>query len=249
VRRREFVTGLGGVAACGLPHTALAQQLGHIPRIAVLTPNSEDDKGISDLLAAFERTLRDLGWIEGRNVRIEYRSAGGDLERLRGLAKELVEVHPDVIVASNTPTVAAVLGATRTIPVVFGNVSDPVGDGFVQSYALPGGNATGFAYGGRFLVSKWLQLLKEISPAIVRVAVLFDPDAAPGGGEYYLRPFKDAAPSFAITPLAAPVRNPGEIEKVISGLEGQPSSGLIVTPDYFVAGHRELIISLAARHG
>jgi len=168
--------------------------------------------------------------------------------RWSSLAKEAVKLHPDVIVALNTPLVAAVLDETRSIPVVFGLVSDPVGSGFAQSYARPGGNATGFAYGGSGLASKWLELLKEISPAIVRVAVLFNPDAAPGGGAYYLHPIEAAAPSFAITPIAAPVRNPGEIAKTIAGLEGQPPSGLIVTADYYVSSQKELIITLAARH-
>ena len=163
------------------------------------------------------------------------------------MAKEAVKLDPDVIVALNTPLVAAVLDETHSIPVVFGLVSDPVGTGFAQSYARPSGNATGFAYGGRGLASKWLQLLKEISPAIARVAVLFNPDAAPGGRAYYLRPFEAAAPSFAITPIAAPVRNPGEIVRVIAGLEGQPPSGLIVTADYFVFSQRELFTRLVAR--
>src|SRR5262249_20833289 len=157
-----------------------------------------------------------LNWIEGRNVRIEYRLAGGDFGRLSSLAKEAIELNPDVIVALNTPLVAAVLDATRVIPVVFGLVSDPVGSGFVESYARPGRNATGFAYGGSGLASKWLELLKDISPAIARVAVLFNPDAAPGGGAYYLHPFEAAAPSFGIAPVAAPVRSPDDIERAVA---------------------------------
>jgi putative ABC transport system substrate-binding protein len=133
---------------------------------------------------------------------------------------------------------------TRSIPVIFGLVSDPVGSGFVQSR----GNATGFAYGGSGLASKWLELLKEISPAISRVAVLFNADAAPGGGTYCLHPFEAAAKSFAITPIAAPVRNPEKIKRVVAELESQPPSGLIVTADYFVYTQRELIVTLAARH-
>ena len=206
-------------------------------------PYSEGE--ISDSIRnSFEQALRDFNWIESRNVRL----AGGDFGRLPSLAKEAVKLHPDVIVALNTPLVAAVLDETRSIPVVFGLVSDLVGSGFAKSYARPGGNATGFAYGGSGLASKWLGLLKEISPAIARVAVLFNPDAAPGGGAYYMQPFEAAAPSFAITPSAAPVRSPGEIARVIAGLEGQAPSGLIVTADYFVSGQRELIITLAARH-
>ena len=246
MRRREF-SALLFLAATGRPHATSAQTSPRISRIAVLMPYGEGE--VSDRTrSAFEKSLRDLGWIDGRNVRIEYRLAGGDFGRLRSLAKEAVKLHPDVIVALNTPLVAAVLDETRSISVVFGLVSDPVGSGFAQSYARPGGNATGFAYGGSGLASKWLELLKEISPAIARVAVLFNPDAAPGGGAYYLHPIEAAAPSFAITPIAAPVRNPGEIARVIAGLEGQPPSGLIVTADYFVSSQKELIITLAARH-
>ena len=246
MRRREFIE-LLFLAAAGLPPVASAQTSRRISLIAMLMPYGEGE--ISDSIRrSFEQALRDLSWIEGRNVRIEYRFAGGDFRRLRSLANEAVQLNPDVIVAFNTPLVAAVLDETRSIPVVFGLVSDPVGSGFVQSYARPGGNATGFAYGGSGLASKWLELLKEISPAITRVAVLFNPDAAPGGGAYYLHPFEAAAPTFAITPLAASVRNPDEIATVIAGLEGPPSSGLIVAADYFVFAQRELIITLAARH-
>jgi putative tryptophan/tyrosine transport system substrate-binding protein len=246
MRRREVIS-LLFLAATGWTRAASAQTSPRISRVAVLMPYAEGETSNS-IRSAFEESLSDLGWIDGRNVRIEYRLAGGDFGRLRSLAKEAVKLHPDVIVALNTPLVAAVLDETRSIPVVFGLVSDPVGSGFVQSYARPGGNATGFAYGGSGLASKWLELLKEISPAIVRIAVLFNPDAAPGGGAYYMRPFEAAAPSFAVTPITAPVRNPDEIARVIAGLEGEPPSGLIVTADYFVSNQRELIITLAARH-
>jgi len=246
MRRREFI-GLLPVAVIGCPQLTSAQTSLRTRQIAMLMPYG--DGAISDAMrSAFGQALRDLRWIDGQNVRIEYRLGGGDFGRLRSLAKEAVQAKPEVIVALNTPLVAAVLDETRSIPVVFGLVSDPVGSGFVQSYARPGGNATGFAYGGSALASKWLQLLKEISPAISRVAVLFNPDAAPAGGAYYLQPFEAAAPLFAITPIAAPVRNPGDIERVIAELEVQPGSGLIVTADYFVFSQRELIIALAARH-
>ncbi|SDJ30530.1 putative ABC transport system substrate-binding protein [Bradyrhizobium sp. Rc2d] len=246
MRRREFVE-LLFLAAIGWPPAASAQASPRIWRIAVLMPYGEGETS-SSIRSAFEQALGDLGWIDGQNVQIEYRLAGGDFGRLRSLARDAVELRPDVIVALNTPLVAALLDETRSIPVVFGLVSDPVGSGFAQSYARPGGNATGFAYGGSGLASKWLELLKEISPAIVRVAVLFHPDAAPGGGAYYLHPFEVAAPLFAITPIAAPVRNPDEIARVIGRLEGKPPCGLIVTADYFVSSQRELIVTLAARH-
>jgi putative ABC transport system substrate-binding protein len=248
MRRREFIA-LSFLAALGSRRTALAQPR-RSPVIVVLSPYGESKDPVFHPIFRkdFDQTLRDLGWIDASNIRVEYHDAGGDFGRLRKLAKESVELHSDLIVAVNTPLVAAVLGETRTIPVVFGLVSDPVGSGFVQSYARPGGNATGFAYGGKDLVSKWLDLLKEVSPAITRVALLFNPDAAHGRGSFYIRPFEAAAVSLAITPMVAPVRNAEEIERVISRLEGQPPSGLVVTPDYFVASERELIIALAARH-
>jgi putative ABC transport system substrate-binding protein len=248
MRRREFIA-LLVLTALASRRTALAQST-RSPFIVVLSPYGETKDPVFNPIfrKKFDQALRDLGWIDASNIRVEYHDAGGDFERLRKLAKESVELHPDLIVAVNTPLVAAVLGETRMIPVVFGLVSDPVGSGFVQSYARPGGNATGFAFGGKDLVSKWLQLLKEVSPAITRVALLFSPDAAPGRGSYYVRPFEAAAVSLAITPMVAPVRNAEEIERVISRLEGQPPSGLVVTPDYFVASQRELIIAVAARH-
>jgi putative tryptophan/tyrosine transport system substrate-binding protein len=249
MRRREF-TKLLFLGMISRPRVAMAQRSGRVPSVAVLTPYEEAGKNVFTPISrgAFDGALKELGWIDGQNIRIEYHDAGGDLDLLRRLAKESVKLHPDVIVAVNTPLVAAVLDVTHTIPVVFGLVSDPIGSGFVQNLARPGGNATGFAYGDPSLASKWLELLKEISPAINRVAVLFNPGAAPGGGAYYLQPFEAAARSFAITPIAAPVRNPGEITQAIASLEGQPPSGLLVTPDYFVASQRELIISLAADH-
>jgi ABC-type uncharacterized transport system substrate-binding protein len=249
MRRREFIKFLS-FGTMAWPTVTIAQQSGRIPLVAVLTPYEEAEKNVFTPISrgAFDQALKELGWIDGKNIRIKYLDAGGDLELLRSLAKESVNLHPDIIVAVNTPLVAAVLHETHTIPLIFGLVSDPIGSGFVQNLARPGGNATGFAYGDPSLASKWLELLKEISPTMKRVAVLFNPGAAPGGGAYYLQPFEAAARSFAITPIAAPVHNPGEITHVIASLEAQPLSGLVVTPDYFVASQRELIISLAAHH-
>jgi putative tryptophan/tyrosine transport system substrate-binding protein len=246
--RREFIA-LLVLAALGSRRTAVAQAR-RSPLIVVLSPYGETKDPVFNPIFRkdFDQALRNLGWIDASNIRVEYHDAGGDFGRLQKLVKESVELHPDLIVAVNTPLVAAVLGETRTIPVVFGYVSDPVGSRFVQSYARPGGNATGFAFGGKDLASKWLGLLKELSPAITRVALLFNPDAAPGRGSYYMGPFEAAAVSLAITPMMAPVRSAEEIERVISGLEGQPPSGLVATPDYFVASERELIVALAARH-
>jgi len=247
MRRREFIA-LLVLAALSSRRAALAQR--SRPFIVVLSPYGETTDPVFNPVFRkdFTQALRDLGWVDASNIRLEYHDAGGDFGRLRKLAKEGVELHPDLIVAVNTPLVAAVLGETRTIPVVFGYVSDPVGSGFVQSYARPGGNATGFAFGGKDLASKWLGLLKEVSPAITRVALLFNPDASPGRGSYYMRPFETAAVSLAITPVMTPVSSAEEIERAISRLEGQPPSGLVATPDYFVASQRELIVAVAARH-
>jgi putative ABC transport system substrate-binding protein len=249
MRRRDFIK-LLSLGTIVWPGATVAQQAGHIPLVAVLTPYEEAGKNVFTPISrgAFNRALRELSWIDGQNIRLDYRDAGGDLELLRNIARESVKLRPDVIVAVNTPLVAAVLDQTHAIPVVFGLVSDPVGSGFVQGLARPGRNATGFAYGDPSLASKWLELLKEISPTIKRVAVLFNPGAAPGGGAYYLQPFETAAQFLAITPIAAPVHDPSEITRAIASLGGQPPSGLLVTPDYFVASQRELIISLAANH-
>ena len=219
MRRREFIA-LLVLAALGSRRSALAQPR-RSPFVVVLSPYETKDPVFNPIFRKdFDQALRNLGWSDASNIRVEYHNAGGDFDRLRKLARESVELHPDLIVAVNTPLVAAVLAETRTIPVVFGLVSDPVGSGFVQSYPRPGGNATGFAYGGKDLVSKWLDLLKEVSPGITRVALLFNPDAAPGRGSYYMRPFEAAAVALGITPMVAPVRNAEEIERVISGLDG-----------------------------
>ncbi|SRR6266536_700264 len=196
MRRREFIT-LLLLAGAGTRELVLAQTSAGVPSLAVLSPYGEaKDNVFSPIFGKiFDQALRDLGWIDGQNIRIVHHDAGGDFARLRSVAREAVELHPNVIVAVNTPLVAAVLNETRTIPVVFGLVSDPVGSGFVHSYARPGGNATGFAYGGRDLVGKWVELLKEISPSIARVAVLFNPDAAPGGASYYMRRYRTPSPS------------------------------------------------------
>ena len=249
MRRRDFIK-LLSLGTIAWPGATLAQQPRRFPLVAVLTPYEEARKGVFTPISrgAFNQALKELGWTDGKNLRINYHDAGGDLQLLRSLAKEAVKLHPDIIVAVNTPMVASVLNETQTIPVVFGLVSDPIGSGFVQNLARPGSNATGFAYGDPSLASKWLELLEEISPAINRVGIMFNPGAAPGSGAYYLQPFEAAARSFAITPIAAPVSNPDEIKRVIASLEGQPLGGLVVTPDYFVVSQRELIISLAGDH-
>ncbi len=244
MRRRAFIRLLGGAAL--LPLGAGAQQPGAIPRIAVMTGSAESDPEFQPRATAFERGLAEAGWQPGRNVQIVYRWAAGEPARMEALAKELVELRPDVILASTTPVVAALVRETRTIPIVFVVVSDPVGSGFVASLPRPGGNITGFINIESSLGGKWVELLKQIAPRITRVAAMFNPETAPQAG-YYVGPFEAAAPSLAVTPITRTVRNDADIERAIDDLAQGPSGGLVVLPDTFTAVHRGAIIAHAAR--
>src|SRR5215471_10907247 len=201
-RRRAFITLLGGAAAW--PLAARAQQGERIRRIGVLEGFAESNREGQERAAAFREGLKQLGWVEGRNIRIDIRwAAPGDAELIRRLARELVALEPDLILSSSTPTTAALLNETRTIPVVFANISDPLGSGFVASYPRPGGNVTGFTNMEPTMAGKWLELLKESAPRTTRVAMLFNPATA-AYAEYWLNPFKSAA-AFAVAATAAPV--------------------------------------------
>jgi putative ABC transport system substrate-binding protein len=246
LRRRQFIAGIGGLAAW--PMVARAQPPGRLRRIGVLMSWNESDPEIKTFLSGFMQGLAELGWTDGANVRMEVRWAGGNADRLRMFAKELVDLQPDVILATSTPATAALQQATRTIPIVFAGMSDPVGAGFVANLSHPGGNLTGFinmegAFGG-----KWLEVLTEIAPGIKRAAIMFNPDTAPGGGSYYLPSFDAAARNLKVEPIAARVRSVTEIETVISSLGREPGGSLVVMPDIFVETHRAQIISLAARN-
>ena len=231
------------------PLAARAQQPDGVRRIGVLMPLAATDPAIKRQLAAFVRQLQELGWAEGRNLRIDYRWAAGDAERMQVFAKELVALQPQVILARSTPVTAALLKQTRTIPIVFAVVSDPVGEHFVESLARPGGNVTGFTNVESSLTGKWLELLKEVAPSTKRVAFIFDPKLAPGGGSYYTRLIEAAAPSFAVAPTATPVHDATEIERAVGEFVREPNGGLIVLPDaYHHDVHRGLIIALAARY-
>ena len=208
---------------------------------------AENDPEAQVFVRAFLRGLQDLGWIEGRNLRIDMRWAGGDLEKMQTLARELVALQPDVILANSTPVTATLLRQTKAIPIVFVIVSDPVGAGFIESLSRPGGNATGFINIEASMGSKWLELLKEIAPTVTRVALMFNPDTAPGGGSYFLDPFQAAAPSLGVEPLAAPVHSDSEIEAAIASLGRQPGGGFIVVVDSFLLVHRATVIVQAAR--
>jgi putative ABC transport system substrate-binding protein len=244
MRRREFMTVLGG-AAIGWPLAARAQGE-RMRRIGVLMGIAESDPARQSFVTAFTEALQELGWSSGRNIRIEYRWGAGDAERIRNFARELVEMQLDLIVGHTTPVVAALKAQTRTIPIVFTQVSDPVGSGFIDGFAKPGGNITGFTNLESSMGSKLGELLKEVAPTITRVAVMFNPDTAPDRGTYFLRPVEAAAPSLHVEVVAAPVHNDAEIEAAITTLA--PATGLIVMPDVFILAHREQILALADQH-
>jgi len=209
---------------------------------------AEGDSEVLTHIAAFRDGLQNLGWTEGRNIRIDTRWAiPRDTEAVQRSAKELVALQPDLIVSNTTPTTLALLQQTRTISIVFANLSDPVGSGLVASFPRPGGNVTGFTVSEPSQSGKWVELLKEIAPRVARVAMLFNPAAAPYA-EYWLNPFKAAAASFAVEPISAPVRDGPELDSVVATQAREPNSGLIAMPDSFTIAYRVEIVSLAARY-
>ncbi len=246
MRRREFIAGLERAAAW--PLAARAQQADRMRRIGVLMAFDENDPEAKACLSGFTQGLAELGWTDGRNLRMDVRWAAGNVDRMRMFAKELVDLQPDVILANSTPATAALQRETRTIPIVFVAVSDPVGAGFVASLPRPGGNITGFINVEASMAGKWLELLTEIAPGVKRVAIMFNPDTAPGGGSYFLPSFEAAARSLKVEPIAAPVHSDAEIETVITSLGREPGGGLVVMPDTFMLVHRAPIILLAARN-
>jgi len=246
MKRREFIAFIGGGAAW--PLAAGAQQGDRVRRIGVLMGGNENDPVAKTWVSAFTQALAGLGWTESRNVRMEVRWAGGNVDRLRMFAKELVDLQPEAILATSTPSTAALQQATRTIPIVFAGISDPVGAGFVASLSRPGGNLTGFINMEGAFAGKWLELLTEIAPGVKRAAIMFNPDTAPGGGSYYLPSFDAAARKLKVEPIAARVRSVAEIETVITSLGREPGGSLVVMPDIFVETHRGQIILFAARN-
>jgi putative tryptophan/tyrosine transport system substrate-binding protein len=247
MRRREFITLLGG-AAVAWPLYARAQQPERMRRIGVLMGYAESGSSGQALIAAFRDGLQKLGWTEGRNTRIDIRWATpSDTESIQQFAKELVALQPDLIISSTTPITAALLQQTRTIPIIFPALSDPVGSGFVASFSRPGGNVTGFNVSEPTQTGKWVELLKEIAPRVARVAMLFNPASAPYA-EYWLDPFKSAATSFAVEAISAPVRDGSELNSVIAAQAREPNSGLIAMPDSFTIAYRLEIISLVAHY-
>lgn len=244
MKRRTFIAGLGSAAAW----PAVALQSDRIRRVGVLMAFDETDPEAKARFSEFTRRLAELGWTDGRNLRMDVRWAAGNVDRMRTFAKDLVGLQDDVIVAHTTPVTAALKRATQTIPIVFWGVSDPVGERFVAGLPRPGGNLTGFINLEGAMGGKWLQLLLEIAPSTKRVAMIFNPNTAPGGGSYYLPSFEAAAKSLKVDPIAARVSSDTEIETLITSLGRKTDSGLITLPDNFVTSHRQQIISLAARN-
>ena len=244
MRRRDFVAALG-VAAAAWPLVAQAQQPERIRRIGVLAPNAPDDAEAQTRFAALRQGLRRFGWIEGRNLQIDARWGAGDAGAIGRAATELAALAPDVIVASGRAA-AAILQATRTVPIVFVSVPDPVGSGLVESLAQPGGNATGFIMFEYGLSAKWLELLKEIAPSVTRAAVLRDPAIVAGIGQFAV--IQSAAPSVGVDVSAINMRDGAEIERAVTAFARRPNGGLILAASALAAIHRDLVVSLAARY-
>jgi putative ABC transport system substrate-binding protein len=246
MRRREFITLLGGAAAAW-PLAASAQQDERMRRIGVLTAATPaDDPDGQARLAAFLQVLQQLGWTDGRNLRIDYRWGLGDANNIRRYAAELAALAPDVILSVGTASMGPLLQATRTVPIVFVSVADPVGAGFVDSLARPGGNATGFIQFEYSLSGKWLELLKQIAPGVTRAAVFRDPAITSGIGQFAV--IQSVAPSLGVEVSPINVRDAGEIERAVAAFARSSNGGLIVTSGAGSVLHRELIIALAARY-
>jgi ABC-type uncharacterized transport system substrate-binding protein len=245
MKRREFITLLGG-ATCAWPLTARAQRPERVRRIGVFMRLSESDPVTKGYLTALSGALAPLGWSENRNLQLEKRLTGGDDATTNAAAAELVRLNPDVILAHGTETSRIMQQHTRTIPLVFTTVTDPVGSGLVASLARPGGNITGFTNFEFSMAGKWLELLKEVAPTVRNVTVLFNPDNAGMPGQ--LSATARAAPALGLQLSEARVRNRSEIERAIDGLGAAPNAGLLVLPEFLTTGHRDVITGLAARH-
>jgi putative ABC transport system substrate-binding protein len=244
MRRREFITLLGGAAAW--PLAAGAQQSDRVRRIGVLVEGDEHDPVLKTYVSAFIQALAGLGWTDGRNVRMKLRSAGGDINRIRALAQELVGLQPDIIVTGGTPTPIALQRETRTIPIVFAGTGDPVANGLVARLDRPSGNITGFATQEASLGGKWLELLSEIAPGLKRAAIMFNPDTSPVLP--YMSSFETAARSLKVVPTIAHIHSDLEIEAAIIALGHEPGGGVVVIGEIFAVGHRAPIILAAARN-
>ncbi len=245
MRRRDFIRAISGAVAAW-PIAARAQQPERVRRIGVLMPGVADDPELKARIAAFQQALREFGWTDGRNMRFDYRWAAGNPDRIHSYAAELVALAPDVILATASAATAALLQASRTIPIVFATVADPVGAGYVDSLARPGGNVTGFLLFEYGIAGKWLELLKQIAPAVTRAAVIRDPNISSGIGQWAV--IQAMAPSMGVELSLINMRDAGAIERDITAVARSSNGGLIVTATPLATQHRELIIRLAGDH-
>ena len=245
VERRTFLSILG-VALAGRSNWAVAQELSRQRSLAVIIGLANDTE-MQARTSAFEQELEKKGWSIGRNIRIVYRFADNDTLRMQAFVKELVALQPDCILAHSTAACSELLKVTRTIPIVFVSVSDPIGSGFVASMARPGGNMTGFTIQQSTITSKYLSILKELVPRLVQVVALYNKGSAPGGGSFFVPSFENAAAEFNVKAIAAQVNNGDDIERAMKEIAVEPASGMIVMPDNFTTFYRTLIISLAEK--
>ena len=244
IRRREFITTLGSAVAWPL---AARAQPARMRRLGVLMSFAENEPGGVSEMDALRAGLAELGWVEDRNIHFDVRWPGGDLERVQGMAMELLALRPDILLARSTPTTAAFRRESETIPIVFVNITEPVEQGFVQNLARPGGNITGFTSFESMIGGKWLQLIKEVDPRITRVAVIFNPQTAPFAG-LFMRSIEAAAPGLAVEVTAMPVASDADIEAAMTDFARRPGGGMVAIPDSFTTEHREQVIAQAARN-
>ena len=250
MKRRDFIAGLGSAAAWPLavwPRMAWAQQANKLPRVAVLNSPAETDPEAQAWVKAFVQGFAALGWSDGLNVRIDVRWAGGEAKQIEKLAKELVELHPDVVLAISTPSVDAIMRESRTLPIVFTAVTDPVAQGLVETLARPGRNITGFTIFEPEIGSKWLEVVKQIAPETKRAAVIFNPETEPYY-RLYMSSIEAAGASLSVETFEAPVRSRVEIEAAISALAREPAGAVISMSGTFPVVHRDLIIAMAAQY-
>jgi len=246
MRRREFMSLLGG-AAMAWPFAAHAQQPEQIRRVGVLMAYTQDDAEAQKYVSVFRDALKEFGWVESRNLSMVEHWPGPEFGTIEQAAKDLIKQEPDVILSSSTPTTAALLGQNRIIPIVFAIVSDPIGSGFVKTFAKPGGNATGFTNLDATMGGKWLELLKDIVPDVHDVVFLFNPTTA-SYANFYMPSFVSAGASLGIVAHAAPVANDEDIERIVATQAGSPHRGIVVMTDSFTSSHRDVIIRLAAQY-
>jgi putative ABC transport system substrate-binding protein len=247
MRRREFIAFVGGMAVAR-PLAVRAQQVEKMRTLGMLLPSADSDQEFKSDLQALLLELEKLGWKDGRNVKFEYRWGANDAARIREFARELVRMAPDVLFASSTPPSSALHLETNSIPIVFVQVADPIGPGFIASLAGPGGNMTGLTNFEPSIGGKWLETLKEIAPQVQRVALLFNPQTAPGAGSYFLHPIENVAASFGVQTIEMPLRNVTESEPALKSFAQNPNGGLVFLGDAFTAQHHNHFIKLTAQY-